>query len=202
MNSFKDLINSDRSCFSSVDILLADIETIKRESYLDDNVSNEAIRTAMIYIQDTIVERVTGSCLMDQLKYLIHCGEIGRDYCQWYRKLLDEYIFPILVWGVQSELATHLTFKERNQGVIRNNDTNLQYPVLNEVKHVEQKYNKKTDFYINKAVNWLKCNCCHLSELCCCFCCGCKTAPFNTPFHIGIPLGKVSNKKYTYDKRS
>ncbi|MCD8079640.1 MAG: hypothetical protein LUF04_04265 [Bacteroides sp.] len=197
------LFNWDHTHFTPNNILLAEIETIKRESYLDDNVSNESIRTAMVYIQDTIVERVTGSCLMNQLKILIDCGEINaRDFFR-YNQLLDAYIFPILVNGVQSELTIHLTFKERNQGVVRNNDTELQYPALNEIKHVENKYRMKTDFYINRAVKWLRSNSCHFAELCgYCFCCDCDAAPFNTPYHIGINLKTHSNKKYVYDKRS
>lgn len=189
--------------FTPQNILLADIETLKRESYLDDNVSSEVIRTAMLFVQDSIVERVTGSCLMNQIKLLIDHCEIDERRYRWYKELLDSYLFQIIVYGIQSDLTTHLTFKERNQGVIRNNDTNVQYPVLSDIKHVERKYNTKLDFYINRAVNWLRCNKEHFCELCgCCCCCDCNTAPFNKPYRVGINLDIVSdNNVYVYGKK-
>lgn len=187
-------VEIDNTDFVPSNILLAAIESVKKESYLDDNISNENIRTAMLFIQDSIVERVTGSCLMNQLKQLIGFDLIDEDEFLWYRQLLDEYLFKIICQGVQSDLASHLTFKERNQGIVRNNDINLSYPILDEVKYIKGQYDRKLDFYINRSVKWLSCNSEHFKELCGSYgCCDCETAPYNKPYSVGVNLNIERN---------
>lgn len=184
-------------------ILLADPEQLKEESYLDKNVENSDIRTAMLFIQDYIVDRVTGTCLLNKLKYLICTDQINCDRYRWYAKLLNEYIFPLLAYGVQSELAPNLTLKERNQGIIRNNDPNLQYPGLDDVRYIKSQHDTKKDFYVNRAVKFLKCNRERFKDLCGCDClcctCDCNTAPFSdvpysTPFSLNITVNNSRNK--------
>jgi len=185
--------------FDPTNVLLANIESVKKESYLDDNVSSENIRVAMLYVQDAIIERITGSCLMNQLKVLIFNGLIDDPCFVWYRRLLDEYLFQTIVNGIQADLAPHLTFKERNQGVIRNNDPSLQYPILNEVKYIKANYEKRMNFYINRSVKWLKCNKKCFRELCGCYgCCECETAPFNKPYSFGMNLDIVYNNNKAF----
>jgi len=176
-------------------VLLADIEQLKEESYLDKNVDNRNIRTAMMYVQDYIVDHVTGSCLLDQIKYLICNNKIKCDCYRWYKKLLDEHIFPILTYGIQAELAPHLTLKERNEGIIRNSDQNLQYPVLSEVNYIKGQYSNKLDFYVVRAVKFLKCNRKRFIELCGCGClCDCETAPFaDIPYTSSLSLNATFN---------
>lgn len=187
-------IEIDTDHFTPSNILLANIDSVKKESYLDDNVSNESIRVAMLYVQDTVVEKITGTCLMNQLKLLISNGLIDDDCFIWYRRLLDEYLFQLIVNGIESDLAPNLTFKERNQGIVRNNDTNLQYPMLDEIKYIKGNYDKKMNFYINRAVKWLKCNSCEFCELCGCYgCCDCNEAPFRKPYAFGMNLDVVHN---------
>lgn len=184
-------------------VWLASTEDIKAESYLDENVSDKMIQVALTDVQNMIVEKVTGSCVMNQLKFLI-CDEAINCKCSiWYRKLLNEYLFPIMVYGVQAELAPHLTFKERNQGIVRNNDTeHLQYPVLNDIKYIKIQFETKRDFYITRAVKWIKCNCCHFGELCCCFCCDCGTAPFQLPYSIGIEFETKYDNKLGFTRKA
>lgn len=181
-------------------VLLASIEEIKKESYLDDNVSNEAIRHALIFVQDSIAELVTGTCLMNQLKCLIADCRITDKCYVWYKRLLDTYLFPILANGVQSELAVKLTLKERNQGVVRNSDTeHLQYPGVSDIKYMKQDYNRNTDFYITRAIKFLRCNHRCFRELCGCDClCDCNEAPFQRPYSIGVYTGMRPNKRNPY----
>lgn len=173
--------------FNPHKVWLAACSDIKAESYLDENVSDKQIQVAMTDVQYMIIEKVTGSCLMNQLKMLICDGSIKCGCAGKYRELLDVYLFPIISYGVQAELAAHLTYKERNQGVIRNNDTqHLQYPILNDIKYIKSQYEVKRDFYITRAVKWLKCNKDCFCELCACGCCDCETAPFQLPYSTPI----------------
>lgn len=183
--------------FAPHKIYLASPIDIKAESYIDDNVSDNNINVAMVDVQNIIIEKVTGSCLMNQLKALICSEFIKMDIYSHYLELLDQYLFPILTYGIQAELSIHLSYKERNQGIMRNNDTqHLQYPSSKEIILTKRKYEEKRDFYITRAVKWLKCNKDCFCELCGCFCmCDCGTAPFQLPYAIGI------NFETKYDNR-
>lgn len=181
-------------------VLLSSISRIKKESTIDDNMSDDDIRASMVYIQDLIVRRVTGSCLMNQLKLIIHHCQIDYPLYQWYKHLLDNYIFPILVYGVKADLSVEATLRIRNQGVVRNNDNeHLQYPAIADVKFLEQRQNYKLDLYIAQAVEFLRCNLCHYKELCGCGClCGCETAPFHRDYHLPFSVAPYPRKWEPY----
>lgn len=186
--------------FIPAKVLLSNTARIKKESTLDDNMSDDDIRASMIYIQDLIVQRVTGSCLMNQLKLIVFHCQMDSPLYQWYKHLLDNYIFPILVYGVKADLTVEATLKIRNQGVVRNNDNeHLQYPGISDVKFLEQRQNYKLDLYINQAVEFLQCNKCHFRELCGCGCpCGCDTAPFHRDYHLPLSISPYPQKHEPY----
>lgn len=181
-------------------VLLGNVEKIKKESSLDDNTSADDIRNSMMYVQDIIVEKVTGECLMNQLKLIIHSCVIENPYYKWYKRLLDDFILPMIIFGVKADLSIENTLQIRNQGVTRNYDSqHLQYPGLSDVKYAEQRQNYKLDFYINRAVKFLQCNRHHYKELCGCGCpCGCETAPFQRNYHTPINLSCYPIKRRPY----
>lgn len=183
-------------------VLLANVERIKKESSLDDNTSDDDIRNSMMYVQDIIVEKVTGSCLMDQLKLIIDKCVVNQPQYKWYKRLLDDFILPMLIYGVKADLSIENTLQIRNQGVVRNNDTqHLQYPALSDVKYAEQRQNYKLDFYIDRAVKFLWCNRHCFRELCGCGCpCGCDTAPYQRPYHTPLNLSVYPVKPHPYKK--
>lgn len=150
-------------------ILFADVDRIKKESFLDKNVDDNQVRTSMIYVQDTIMKRVLGRCLYDRLEELIcNCG-IYEDENEHYRHLLDEYIFPVLVWGIQEDIQVPISYKTRNMGVISTGDTNIANSTLNDINYVRTYYQNKVDFYMSRAIDFLKCSKCY-PELKCCEC--------------------------------
>lgn len=199
-NNIQIVIDKCGDDFCPDNILLADIDLIKKESYLDANVSSESIRHALIFVQDSIAELVTGSCLLEQLKRLVCTDEIYNPYYSMYRRLLDSYLFPILVNGVQAELASKLSFQERNHGIVRHNDNqHLSYPGVSDIKYIRQDYNRNTDFYITRAIRFIKCNRSCFCELCCCsYGCDCSHAPFQRAYSIGINLEVLSENRSSY----
>ena len=51
-----------------------------------------------------------------------------------YRELLPEYIQPVLVNAVMSDLVLQLTYKFRNMGTVQTADTNLVLPSLKDLQ--------------------------------------------------------------------
>lgn len=190
----------DHSGFNPVNILLANIEELKKESFMDENLSPEQIRPAVVYAQDVIVERITGDCLLNQLKLLIYHKALNQYNYRMYRRLLDEYLFPVIQYAVQFKLVPHTTFKLRNQGIIRSNDSeHVQYPGLSDVKYIQSELEASMDFYVNRAIKWLRCNRECFCELCGCQCdCDCGTAPFQEQYSVSLNIGIPPKKRNPY----
>lgn len=142
----------------SGEVILVDMQALKKDSNIDINLSENQIMPAVIYVQDVIIERVTGKCLADKLKGLVQENTIKCEENKHYKDLLDHYIFPIFIWGVQASLPVSLTYKARNAGVITVTGENYNPAYLSDIKYVENTYNRKMDFYINRAVEYLKCS--------------------------------------------
>jgi hypothetical protein len=178
-------------------ILFASEERIKRDSYLDANVEPDKIRTAMICIQDMIIDRVLGDCLADRVRELICTGEIGNAENEIYKVLLDDYLFKIFVYGVPMELGIPATFKDRNAGRVKAVDgEHYQSSALQEVKYVNEWYKTKVDYYINRAVKFIECNrgCFGCAPDCCD-----KTSPVNTGisgYYLAYPGTGIINRHY------
>lgn len=76
-----------------------------------------------------------------------------------YRELLTEYIQPVLVNAVMSDLVLQLTYKFRNMGTVQTTDTNLVLPSLKDLQYIREDYNLKAQFYMNRLSDFLEKNC-------------------------------------------
>lgn len=178
--------------FPDDNVLFVDPAKLKRESYTDSNVSEDDVRTAIIYIQDMIVENVTGTCLFEQLKVLVCKKNISMPPYRWYKKLLDEYLLKIFIYGVQAELQIPKSFQLREQGVVQADKENLSVPSLKDIQALNDHYIERRNFYVKRAVDFLQCNSGCFRELCgrCSCGCDCERAPFQKVIDIGINLSK------------
>lgn len=150
------------------DVILISPDRLKRESYIDENVTENIIRVASIFVQDTIIQKVTGTCLMKALQELIEDGSICEPECECYKKLLDEFLIPIFIWGVPAEISIPLSYKNRNAGTIKTSSEGVTNSDLDEIKYLNNYYKNKMDFYVQRAIDYLCCNTQFYPELCCC----------------------------------
>lgn len=177
-------------------VLIVNINRLKKESYLDDNLSDDKIRIAVKFIQDTIIEKVIGTCLFEKLRELICTGEIDDGDYRMYKKLIDDYLFPIFVYGVPAEISIPISYKNRNIGVVQGSNENLVQTALDDIKYLNQYYKNKMDFYVQKAIDFLCCHYdCFRAELCHCECSWCteraRSKQPSTPLNLNI----VSNPR-------
>lgn len=164
-------------------VLLISVNKVKKDSYLDDNVQDDKIRIAIEFMQDAIIERVIGTALYDTLCDFILSGdeeENNEDECSCkLTELLDSYIAPIFLYGVQAELTLPLSFKERNIGVFQAGDDKVQPSSMSDINKMANHYTAKMDFYITRCIKFLKCNMDCFPELKGCGCSWCQES-FNT----------------------
>lgn len=178
-------------------ILLIAPEKLKRDSYLDANLDDNTLRVSIRAVQDIIIEDVLGTCLFDYIKGLICDNHIDDPHYCMYKGLLDDYIAQIFIYGVPAEINIPLSYKTRNSGTIRVEDDSKSNPGLSELQYTHNWYLKKRDFYISRAVDYIKCN----SEcfgLCKCgLCpCGCGKPGLKKKYSVGLVIdgGRINRR--------
>ncbi len=184
------LLQIEKREFPDKNVLIVNINRLKKDSYIDANVSEDTLRVASLYIQDTIIERIIGTCLFNKLREIICEGFIEDMLYQYYKVLLDDYLFPVFVYGVQAEISIPLSFKNRNAGTIQNNSADVTQTGLDDIKYLNQYYQNKKDFYIKRAIDFLMCHCGQFPELRSCECSWCGELPMNKDYTTPLSLKK------------
>lgn len=136
-------------------ILLISEKTIKENSLVSNNIDGKYIANAIRTAQDISLQPIIGSKLFKRL-----CEGVANDnLTELETELIKEYIQPILLNSVMSDLVMQLTFKFRNMGAVQTTDTNLIVPSLKDLQYVREDYNLKASFYMNRLSDYLKANC-------------------------------------------
>lgn len=136
-------------------ILLISEKTIKENSLVSNNVDGKYIQNAIRTAQDISLQPIIGSKLFKRL-----CeGVKNTDLTELENDLIKEYIQPILINAVMSDLVLQLTYKFRNMGTVQTTDTNLIVPSLRDLQYIREDYNMKAEFYMNRLSDYLKANC-------------------------------------------
>lgn len=137
-------------------VLLISEKMIKENSLVSDNVDSKYIQNAIRTAQDIHLQPVIGSKLFKKLCDMIASREQLADL---YQELLSDYVQPVLINAVMSDLVLQLTYKFRNMGTVQTADTNIIVPSLRDLEYIRNDYNLKTDFYINRLNDFIKKNC-------------------------------------------
>ena len=154
-------------------ILLISEKTIKENSLVSNNIDGKYIANAIRTAQDISLQPIIGSKLFKRL-----CEGVANDnLTELETELIKEYIQPILLNSVMSDLVMQLTFKFRNMGAVQTTDTNLIVPSLKDLQYVREDYNLKASFYMNRLSDYLKANCTKFKEYPGCGCGELKANP-------------------------
>ena len=136
-------------------ILFISEKTIKENSLVSNNVDGKYIQNAIKTAQDISLQPIIGSKMFKKLAQMIQDDAISDEY----RILLVDYIQPILVNSVMSDLVLQLTYKFRNMGTVQTADTNIVLPSLKDLQYIREDYNLKAQFYMNRLSDYLEANC-------------------------------------------
>lgn len=154
-------------------ILLISEKTIKENSLVSNNVDGKYIQNAIRTAQDISLQPIIGSKLFKRL-----CeGVANDDLTELENDLIKDYIQPILLNAVMSDLVLQLTYKFRNMGTVQTTDTNIILPSLKDLQYIREDYNLKASFYMNRLSQYLKANCSKFAQY---PGCGCKELKANS----------------------
>lgn len=92
---------------------LIDIDTIKKIGFVNSNVENNIISTTLRRVQDTMVRPILGSSLYKRLLEGIDASDLTADETT----LLNDYVAPVLIAGVDLRIINPLTYEIRSKTV-------------------------------------------------------------------------------------
>ncbi|MCD8167010.1 MAG: hypothetical protein LUE93_13395 [Bacteroides sp.] len=182
-------------------VLLVNMDKLKNESYIDENVSEKHLRVAINAIQNEIIEKVIGTSLFNQLAQLVCQGTFNQECNLKYKVLMDDYLFRIFVYAVQAELSIPLSFKNRNTGTIQPETDSSARTSISDIKYLNQYYINKADEYIQRTIKFLLCNRSEYPELERCDCSWCSGQLINQLPHTLLNLKVSPHEKTTRRKR-
>lgn len=134
-------------------VLLISEDYLKTESFLDDNVSGKYLLTAIKLAQDVELQSIIGTVLLESIQKKVLDNQIDGSENKAYKKLLDEYIQPFLLYQVLSEIVIPISYKMSNFGVMQSSDEK-DYAVDNkQINLVRTYYRDKANVYKERLQN-------------------------------------------------
>lgn len=148
-------------------IMLIGPAAVKAVSYVNFNVDEGTMGTSIREGQEIHLQSIIGSNLLYRLQELVlnkmrgEADNIDASGNTAYKEILDDYIIPYLANKIQALLCVPVSFKLRNMGVVRTNDTNINGPSLKEVMAVQTRYNTMAARYATYLSKYM---CAHKNE--------------------------------------
>ncbi len=130
---------------------LIDLDTVKKLSFVHDNVENELLRKVLKRAQDMYIEPLLGSSLYNRLLTGIENSDLTNDETT----LINDYIVIILCIAVELRLSDAGTVEIRNVGTGKATEENFQANTSNEMERTKDMSYKDLTFYKNRLKKYL-----------------------------------------------
>lgn len=124
---------------------------VKDNTLLHENIDFKFLRPVIILCQDIHLQPKLGSTLYDQLKAQI----IGGSLTAANTTLLNDYIQPMLLYWVQAEAPSAISYKFLNKGLMQQSSENSSAASLDEINFISQKYKDRAEWYTERLVAYL-----------------------------------------------
>ena len=147
---------------------LITVEELKADGFINQNLENEYLYSAIDEAQDIFLREIIGDSLYETLQNKLSEANIDGVY----QTLLDIYIKIYLKYKVLSLLCVPLNFKLRNIGIAQQFSNEVNTTSLEDTKYIQNYYEGKADFYANRLTKFLqtndipeyKCSCNQITE--------------------------------------
>lgn len=134
---------------------------VKNITIVNSNVSDEYIGYAIRDTQNIDLQSIIGTSLMDKLKELVYNklkgleNSISDEANIAYNDLMEEFVKPYLTHKSVVNVLIPISFKLRNMGAIKTNDTNIQNAEIDEIKYLMKYYEQQAAFYETRLSKFL-----------------------------------------------
>lgn len=138
----------------SLNVLFISVDTIKDRTGLHNNVDDKLVKPEIKTAQDMYILPALGSALYNRLQAGITANNLTSDEIT----LLDNYVVDTLVNYVLSELPQGMSYQFYNKGLLRKQGDNSEYPSMQDMIDVANRYRARAEFYKQRLIKYLKQN--------------------------------------------
>lgn len=144
--------------------LLISPQELKGESLINNNVDEKPLSVMVQTAQEIYLCKIIGTALFRKLQELVYnkikglTPTIDAEGNETYRELLEDYIKPYIKYHVMKSFLIENTFKMRNIGVARMNDTNVMTNDLDTLKYLEKHYDSYVAEYEDRLSKFICAN--------------------------------------------
>ena len=134
--------------------LLIDMDYIKDNSILDDNVDERLMVDALWTAQREYILPILGTDLFNDIISKAAAGTLaGNDLI-----LVNTYIAPCLLKYLVFEMTPILAYKYRNKGVVQQTSENSQATSFDDLNHLLNRWRDKAEMFAEDIINYLCAN--------------------------------------------
>ena len=133
---------------------LITVEELKQDGFINQNLENEYLYSAIDEAQDIFLREIIGDSLYETLQNKLSEANIDGVY----QTLLDSYVKIYLKYKVLALLCVPLNFKIRNIGIAQQFSNEVNTTSLEDTKYIQNYYEGKADFYANRLTKFLQTN--------------------------------------------
>lgn len=128
---------------------------IKRKSVISGDVDPDKMVQFIETAQDIHIQNYLGTNLYKKIQFLVTEGTIDDPSNEAYRRLLSDYIKPMLVWYSQAEYIPFSAFTIGNGGVFRHRSENSDTASPEEISRLTARATDKATFYTNRFLEFI-----------------------------------------------
>lgn len=124
---------------------------LKDNTLLHENIDFKYLRPVVLMCQDIHIQHKIGTTLYNELKTQITNSTLTAANLT----LLEDYIQPSLLYWVQAEAPTAISYKFLNKGVHQQSSENSSNASLDEINFISKRYKDKAEWYTERLVTFL-----------------------------------------------
>lgn len=124
---------------------------LKDNTLLHENIDFKYLRPVVLMCQDIYIQHKIGTTLYDELKTQITTSSLTTAN----ETLLEDYIQPSLLYWVQAEAPTAISYKFLNKGMHQQSSENSSNASLDEINFIQKRYKDKAEWYTERLVSFL-----------------------------------------------
>lgn len=129
-------------------------EDLKTQSLVDINVLDFYCDQAIKISQEVNLSQLIGESLYEAIIAKIVANTLTGKY----KTLVDDYIKDYLYLDSTAEIQIPLAFKNRNTGIVRTTDDNVESVEMKEIQYLKKYYSDRATFYATRIRNYIEKN--------------------------------------------
>lgn len=130
---------------------LVNLDTLKKRSFIDENVEDSILKVVMQRVQDLYIEPVLGTPLYKAILDKIENGTMASPYTT----LMDDYILNYLYACCEYVGVNHINTEIRNKAVGKSSDADIAASSSEDLNYLKKEFYNYLEKYQTRLINHL-----------------------------------------------